>query len=96
MFTKPLVTSLNKQIDPYCSVVIQEIGDMSCEPTLPTQLPAAANTNSIDPVGYSIGGLLVLLVAIGGIIIVAGICSVVIRKHKLKIAKPRDCTRWVS
>ena len=39
MLTKPIVTISNKmyQLDPYCSVVVEELGDRMCDAISPTE-----------------------------------------------------------
>ena len=92
VLTKPFITSSSNehhQLDPYCSVVIQEIGDISCDPIVPTLLPSAVKPG-IDSVAYSIGGMLLLLSAIGGMIIVAVIL------YKIKKARGSYSMRYAK
>ena len=86
MLTKPfvIISGQRYQLDPYCSVVIREIGDLSCDPTIPTVLPSSIKSGTGGHlVGYSIG-IILLLSAVAGIIIVA---TIVVKKYRLKKAK---------
>lgn len=69
VLTEPFVTIAGKsyQVNPECSVVIQEIGDTSCHLKLPSQLESSADsrgnnlyTTLIIGIGSCLGVLLVL------------------------------------
>ena len=94
VLTKPFVTISDQhhQLDPYCSVVIQEIGDLSCDPTTPTVLPSSVKSRTSGHfVGYSAGIILILSVVVVILIVAILLAFYTVRKHRLK--KARDATR---
>ena len=92
--TKPIVTisGQHHQLDPYCSVVIQEIGDLSCDPTVSTSGVKSGTGGHL--VGYSIGILLVLSAVVGIIIVTMIITFYTVKKYRLK--KLKDATRYAK
>ena len=60
-------------LDPYCSVVIREIGDISCDVISPAQQAPVYNSNpgsSTNILAYSIGGIILIILVILGVVIV--------------------------
>ena len=92
VLTKPFVNISDQrhQLDPYCSVVIQEIGDLSCDPTVPTVLSSSVKSRTRGHlVAYSVGILLLL----GIIIVTILVAFYAVKKHRSK--KVKDATRYV-
>ena len=91
VLTKPFVTISGKghQLDPYCSVVIQEIGDLTCDPTtLNVQSSSVRSSKGGgNLVGYSVGIVLFLLVMVGTISVVMILTFYAVKKYRLKKAR---------
>ena len=92
VLTKPFITISGQrhQLDPYCSVVIERIGDISCDPTVPTSSVKSGTGGRL--VGYSIGTVLVLSTVVG--ILIIAIISVFYKVNKYKSKKAKDATRY--
>ena len=62
---KPFMTVAGKsyQLDPYCSVVITDVGDTSCDAISPAQLDSNSNAGSSNN-EFIYGGILLLMVVI--------------------------------
>jgi hypothetical protein len=88
VLTKPFITidGQRHQLDPFCSVVIREIGDLSCDPTVSTLLPAPSSRSGGHLVGYSVGIVLVLSTVAGIIITAMLIVFYAVRRHRAKKA----------
>lgn len=95
VLTEPfvMIDSHRHQLDPYCSVVIERIGDLSCDPTV-TVLPSGAKSHDTGGsfVGYSVGIILLLSVVVG--VIIVAIIFYKVKKYKSKRAK--DATRYAN
>ena len=87
VLTKPLiiVNKIHYQLDPYCSVVIREISDLSCDPIVPT-LPPSGVGQKAGSLGY-VAVVVILLLSI--IIATVGITlsCYALKKYRLKKAK---------
>ena len=94
VLTKPIVTISGQrhQLDPYCSVVIREIGDLSCDPTVPTSGVKSGTRGYL--VGYSAGIVLVLSAVVGIIIVAMIITFYAVKKYRSK--KLKDATRYAK
>ena len=70
VLTKPFITISGKsyQLDPYCSVVIKEFGDITCDAVSPTQLESSVESSTYLLV-YSVVVGVLLLLAITGVVI---------------------------
>ena len=92
VLTKPFITinGLRHQLDPYCSVVIERIGDLSCDPTVLMSSVKSGTGGRL--VGYSIGTVLVLSTVVG--ILIVAIISVFYKVNKYKSKKVKDATRY--
>ena len=89
---RPMMVIAGKayQVDPYCSVVIPEVGDTSCDAILPSHLTPDSDTrSSIDMTfAYSIGGASLLVVVIVAVVIIIILLSVYIAiRRRSKRAK---------
>ena len=87
MQTEPFIVVGGKfyLIDPNCSVVIEEIGDTSCNANMPDQL-SSGDRQSILMLGYYVGGGgggVLLLVILG---IVIGVTCCLVKQYKSKKA----------
>lgn len=93
VLTKPFVTidGQSYQLDPHCSVVIREIGDLSCDPTVSALLPPRSSSGG-HLVGYSVGIILVLSLVVGTIILAMIIAFYTVRRYRSK--KVLDATRY--
>ena len=84
---KPFITvnKVHHQLDPYCSVVIREIGDLSCDPVVPTLPPSGVGpkAGSMGYVAAVVTLLLSVIIATVGIIL----SCYALKKYKLKKAK---------
>ena len=87
VLTKPFITvnKVHHQLDPYCSVVIHEIGDLSCDPIVPTLPPSGVGlkSGSMGYVAVVVTLLLSVIIATVGIII----SCYALKKYRLKKAK---------
>ena len=86
VLTKPIVSILGKsyQLDPYCSVVVHKIGDISCDVISPPQLEPDSNSDAGSGTNAGIvAGILLLVVIMGTIIIIISI--VIWRRSKKAI-----------
>ena len=88
MQTEPfiVVDGISYELDSNCSVVIQEIGDTSCNANMSNQL-SSGDKLSVLMLGYYIGGGggggVLLLVILG---IVIGVTCCLVKRHKPKKA----------
>ena len=84
VLTKPFVTISGKRylLDPYCSVVIQEIGNLTCDPTI-LNVQSSSVRASGNLVGYSVGIVLFLSVMVGTI----SVAFYAVKKYRLKKAR---------
>ena len=88
VLTKPFVTISGKrhQLDPYCSVVIQEIGNLTCDPTI-LNVQSSNVRSSGNLVGYSVGIVLSLSVMVGTISVAMILTFYAVKKYRLKKAR---------
>lgn len=84
VLTKPFITvdEVHHQLNPYCSVVIDEIGDLSCDPIVPT-LPPSGVGRSMGYVAAVVILLLSVTIATVGIIV----SCYALKKYRLNKAK---------
>lgn len=97
MLTKPSITIKGQrhELDPYCSITIREIGDLSCDPTISAlQSPPSSSGSGGHLVGYSIGIVLALSAVVTTIITAMIIAFCTVRRHRAKKATESDATRY--
>ena len=89
VLTKPFVTISGKrhQLNPYCSVVIQEIGDLTCAILNVQSSSVRPSKGGGNLVGYSVGIVLFLSVMVGTISVAMILTFYAVKKYRLKKAR---------
>ena len=101
VLTEPFVSVSGHphQLDPYCSVVIEMIGNLSCDPALPfgptvqssgVRSKRAGSGGGV--VAYSIGIILLLSTVVAVLSVAIVLTFYAVKKYRLK--KARDCMRY--
>lgn len=87
VLTKPFITvnENHHQLDPYCSVMIHEIGIVSCDPILPTLQPSASGMGPRVGAAALVTLLLSLIIATVGTVF----SCYALKRYRLKKAKER-------